>query len=306
MQNTTSKHSLWQFIDDQAGFRVQHPDALSRLYFPLANEAGILSSITPDLHGDIKTNHDSFLTLPVTIEDLHDSKSSRNFWVYVEGKGAWSLTGMSASQHAAKFLRKPKEKVTLDAGMLWHKITRENEDWGLKAEITNFAPVSNDTLEIMIVTLTNTSSSRIKVTPTSAIPIFGRSADNLRDHHHVTSLLHRIVSHPAGVILKPTMSFDERGHKINETIYAVLGATAGGEFPVGSFFTTLSFIGEGGHLEAPQAILENAPPPQKDGASYHGKSAIGALRFKTTALASREKISFVLMLGIATREHQIE
>lgn len=35
---------------------------------------------------------------------------------------------------------------------------------------------------------------------TSAIPIYGRSADNLRDHRHVTSLLHRIRTTGRGVI----------------------------------------------------------------------------------------------------------
>src|SRR3989338_6755603 len=100
MSNTVNKHSLWQFIDDEASFRVASPETVSRLYFPLANEAGILSSITPDLHGDIKTSHNSFLTLPVSIEDLHNIKSSRNFWVYIEGKGeAWSATVVSSLQN---------------------------------------------------------------------------------------------------------------------------------------------------------------------------------------------------------------
>jgi cellobiose phosphorylase len=297
---------LWQFIDDQGSFRVQSPETVSRLYFPLCNEAGILSSITPELYGDIKTNHNSFLMLPVTIEDLHNTKSSRNFWVHVEGKGAWSATGVSAIQHANKFLHKNKEKVTLEAGMLWQKVIRENQEWGLRSEITNFAPFSSDTVELMIVTITNVSGARLKITPTSAIPIFGRSADNLRDHHHVTSLLHRILSHPAGVIVKPTMSFDERGHKVNETLYSVLGVTESGEFPEGCFPTVAEFIGEGGNLESPQAILENLPPPQKDESAYQGKSAIGALKFKTVALAPRQKLSFVLILGISEKESQIE
>ena len=232
MSNTSSRNALWQFIDDQASFRVISPESTSRLYFPLANEAGILSSITPDLYGDIKTNHNSFLMPPVTIEDLHNSKSSRNFWVNVEGKGAWSLTGVSAIQNSNKFLHKNKEKVALEAGMLWHKVTRVNEELGLKSEITNFAPVSPDSVELMIVTLTNIGKTRLKITPTSAIPIFARSADNLRDHHHVTSLLHRIISHPAGVVVKPTMSFDERGHKLNETLYGIFGVTASGEYPL--------------------------------------------------------------------------
>ena len=84
MSHMPNKNSLWQFIDEGASFRVLSPESTSRLYFPLANEGGILSSITPDLHGDIKTNHNAFLMLPVTAEDLHNSKSSRNFWVYVQ------------------------------------------------------------------------------------------------------------------------------------------------------------------------------------------------------------------------------
>src|SRR3989338_9431239 len=185
----THKNALWQFMDDQAGFRVENPETVSRLYFPLANEAGILSSITPDLHGDIKTNHNSFLMRPVTIEDLHDSKSSRNFWVHIEGYGVWSVGGVSAVQNAYKFLHKNKEKVSLDAVMLWHKVTRENQALGLRSEVTNFAPVGRDTIELMVVSLTNLGTAKLKITPTSAIPIFGRSADNLRDHHNVTSLL---------------------------------------------------------------------------------------------------------------------
>lgn len=305
------KNSLWQFMDDQASFRVSSPESVSRLYFPLANEAGILSSITPDLHGDIKTSHDSFLTLPVSIEDLHNTKSSRNFWVYIEGHEgsggqSWSLTGVSALQNTNKFLHKHEEKVSLEAGMLWHKVTRENEKLGLRSEITNFIPASHETLELMLVTLTNTGKSRIKVTATSAIPIFGRSADNLRDHHHVTSLLHRILSHSAGVIVKPTMSFDERGHKINELLYVVLGVNGQGETPLGAFSTVPDFIGEGGNFEVPRAILENLAPPQRDGSSYQGKSAMGALRFKSTTLSPREKTHFVLMLGIAHKESELE
>jgi len=300
------KHPLWQFIDDKASFRVLSPENVSRLYFPLANEAGILSSITPNLYGDIKTNHDSFLTLPVTVEDLHNVKSNRNFWVHIQGKGIWSVTGASAVQNSNKFLHKDREKVALEAGMLWHKVTRENFDLGLKAEITNFAPITDDTVEIMLISLTNIGKSKITFTPTSAIPIFGRSADNLRDHYHVTSLLHRIISHPAGVVVRPTMSFDERGHRLNETLYCVLGAGAEGELPLGAFSSLPDFIGEGGNLEAPQAILENLPLPQKDGTYYQGKSAIGALRFKAVTLAAREKAHFVLVLGIAEKESKVD
>ncbi len=307
------KTQLWQFTDTEGSFRVEAPEGVSRLYFPLANESGILSAITPDLHGDIKTSHDSFLLQPVNVESLHNSKSSRNFWVHIEGKGVWSLTGVSAVQNAKKFLHKDKEKVTLDAGMLWHTVKRENRELGLRAEITNFAPfpsggaeTKDDSLEIMMVSLTNIGSSKLKITPTSAIPVFARSADNLRDHYHVTSLLNRILHHPAGVVVKPTMSFDERGHKLNETLYSVLGFEGSGDLPAGVFSTVPDFIGEGGNFEAPQAIVENLQPPKKDSSAYQGKPAMGAVRFKTSVLSPGKKMQFVLLLGISRNDAEIE
>lgn len=306
MARTSEKTPLWEFMDAEGAFRVGSPTSVSRLYFPLANEAGILSSITPDLHGDIKTGNNSFLTLPVTVEDLHNTKSNRNFWVHIEGKGAWSATGVSALQDADKFLGKTSEKVSLEAGPLWHRVTRESSERKLKAEILNFAPVSDDKVELMVVTITNTGSSKIRITPSSAIPIFARPAENLRDHHHVTSLLHRIAAHPAGVVVKPTMSFDERGHKLNELSYAVLGFQENGEYPLGSFSTVPDFVGEGGDFEAPRSVIENWPLPQKNGNAYQGKSAVGALRFKTQVLGPGKRARFVLILGVAEKESEIE
>ena len=305
MKKKHAHKALWEFIDAQASFRFPDATDMSRLYFPLANEAGILCSITPDLHGDIKTSHDSFLTLPVSIEDLHNTKSTRNFWAYVEGKGAWSLTGVSALQDAEKFSRQTREKVILEAGMLWHKVTRESPVWKLRSEIINFAPVTPDQVEIMMVSLTNTGGAKMKITCTSGIPIFGRSADNLRDHQHVTTLLHRTLSHPAGVVVKPTMSFDERGHKLNETSYAVLGFQENGELPEGSFSSVPDFIGEGGDFESPKSIIENRSSPQKDGNAYQGKPAIGGLRFKSIPLPPGKSVRFVLLLGIAENEVEI-
>lgn len=306
MSTTPTKKMLWEFIDAHGSFRVPSPSGTSRLYFPLANEAGILSSITPDLHGDIKTSHDSYLTLPVSAEDLHNTKSNRNFWVHVEGKGVWSLTGVSSLQEADRFLNKKCEKTSLEAGFLWQKVTRENSEWKLRSEIVNFAPARPEKVELMLVTLTNTGSSKIRITPTSAIPIFARSADNLRDHSHVTSLLHRVLDHPAGVAVRPTMSFDERGHKPNERVYAVLGVQENGELPVGSFSTVSDFVGEGGDFESPQSVIENQPVPQKNTAEMHGKSAMGALRFKTQSLGPGRKARFVLILGIAEKEAQLD
>ena len=75
---------------------MENPQHTSYLYFPLVNEAGMMSAITPTLNGDIKINQNAFLTLPVSMEDLHNTRSARNFWVPVDGAAPWSLTGNSA------------------------------------------------------------------------------------------------------------------------------------------------------------------------------------------------------------------
>jgi cellobiose phosphorylase len=85
--------------------------------------------------------------------------------------------------------------LTLTAGLLWQTVQRTDAHSGLQAEVTSFVPVSKDQVELMRVTLKNTGSETLTLTPTAAIPIYGRSADNLRDHRHVTSLLHRTVLH---------------------------------------------------------------------------------------------------------------
>jgi cellobiose phosphorylase len=288
----------WQFIDDKGTFRLENPAHTSYLYFPLVNEVGMMSSITPTLNGDIKINQNAFLTLPVTMEDLHNSRGARYFWVLVGGTHPWSVTGNSAAQTTQRFLLDPPETVTLDAGFLWHKITRENHDLGLLAEITNFVPTSDDPVELMKVVITNISEKPVHLTPTAAIPLYGRSADNLRDHRHVTSLLHRIRCGPYGIQVHPTLSFDERGHHPNELTYAVLGAGGDGETPVGFFPVVDEFIGEGGKLDWPEAIVNPVEPPAKAGQNLEGYEAIGGIRFKDVVLGPGDSSAFILILGV--------
>src|ERR1035437_7040854 len=218
----------WSFTGEGESFGAQNPDRISRLYFPLCNEAGLLSAITPILHGDIKIGQNQFLTLPVSEQDLHNTRTGRQFWVYVEGKGPWSAAAA-----------KPHESSYLEAGALWHKVTRENKALGLRAVITNFVPAGPEQVEVMRVELTNRGKKPLALTATAALPIFARSADNLRDHRHVTSLLHRIEQVASGVLVSPTMSFDERGHVTNSMVYGVLGCEADGQLPLGSFPTVL-------------------------------------------------------------------
>jgi len=288
----------WKFIDAQGTFELPAPHHSSHLYFPLVNEAGLMSAVTPLLHGDVKSGQHAFLTPPVSIEDLHNTRSARNFWVHVARGKVWSATGNAASQIAQNFTGQEEDTVSLQAGFLWHKITRINRKLGLRAEITNIVPPTGDQVELMLVRITNIADHLIRFTPTAAIPVYGRSADNLRDHRHVTSLLHRISCVKHGVLVRPSLSFDERGHHPNRMIYAVLGAEGDGAPPEGFFPLVEDFIGEGGSLDWPDAAVRSLQNCVQDGQSFEGYEAIGGLRFRDISLLPGQSCAYILVLGI--------
>ncbi|MDP2921833.1 MAG: cellobiose phosphorylase [Candidatus Omnitrophota bacterium] len=278
---------LWRFIDDSAAFLARNPDKVSRLYFPLASESGIMSSVSPNLHGDIKRDQHSFLTVPVSALDLNNTLYNRNFWLYVHGHGAWSIAFSES------------DETLVEAGFLWHKVIKINKKPGIKVEAVNFIPADGESVELMSIEVTNVSRKKLKVTPTASIPIYGRSADNLRDHRHVTSLLNRIKLSKYGVIMTPAMSFDERGHKINQLSYFVLGCKGNSSLPEGSFSTLLEFTGEGGSLANPEAVLKNTSPSKETNIHRQGKEAIGAIRFKTVTLEPGKSVKYIVAMGIS-------
>ncbi len=294
---TPQDNSNWEFIDEAGTFRLSNPHRHNSLYFPLVNEAGIFSAVTPNLHGDIKADQHAFLTPPVSVEDLHNSRSARNFWIQMKGSSPWSVTGNSSAQTARHFTDLDEETI-LEAGFLWQRVTRKNAEIGLQAEVTSFVPASADRVELMKITLTNLSDNTLDFTPTAAIPLYGRSADNLRDHRHVTSLLHRIRCDKFGVLVKPTLSFDERGHQPNNLTYAVLGGEGDGTSPQAFFPIVEDFIGEGGSLDWPQAIVQTLEPEFRAGMNVDGYESIGGLRFRDVRLIPGGKCTFVLILAI--------
>lgn len=212
------------FLDDMGSFRIEHGEKNRLNYFPLAAENGVMASITPELKGDLKRDQNSFVLPPASEEDLRSGMAGRNFWCRFENGELWSAAGMSAAQIAEEFTP-AEEKCIVEAGLLWHRTVRENRTRQLRAAVTSWVPSANGTVEIMQVILENCGEETLRLTPTAAIPLYGRSADNLRDHRHVTSLLNRAESRKEGVILTPTYSFDERGHTPNQRSYFVFGIT---------------------------------------------------------------------------------
>ena len=291
-----------RFLDDDGTFTLNDPEAVSCLYFPLASEAGLKSAITPGLGGDCKLDQETFLLEPVSSENLHASRSTRNFWCVTE-EGCWSAAGASAQQEADRFTQ-AQDGSALTAGLMWQTVERESKGVGLKAEITSFVP-PQENVEIMEVQLTNTGAVSQKVTGIAAIPIYGRSADNIRDHRNVTSMLHRLQTTEHGVLVKPTMSFDEKGHRENHNIYYVLGSTGAGEKPVAFYPTVDSFIGEGGTFLKPRAVYEGAEGVPA-GTEIAGREAMGGIRFPAVTLEPGQSTEYIVLLGVSEDEAEID
>ena len=249
---------------------------------------------SPSTHVAIPVGTQHEVNAPGGEQEGEDTGGVRNFWVRVRDAGVFSALGASDMQQARKFTPE-EEPVTLSAGFMWHSVRRTVKDYGVESTVTTFIPWDSN-VEIMAVTLRNASDGVKTLTPCAAVPIYGRSADNLRDHRHVTSLLHRIQVTEEGVLVKPTMSFDERGHQKNERIYYVLGASGDGEKPVEFFPTVEGFIGEGGSLTHPRSVLEGKAGVSA-GSQEAGKEAMGAFTFKPVAVPPGEEVHYIVLLG---------
>ena len=284
-----------QFLDNDGTFELDRPEDYSYLYFPLASEKGLKSSITPNLGGDIKIDQTSFLLEPVSAENLHNNRSTRNFWAKFDNGDVWSAAGSSAEAENDKFT-KAQDNSKITAGFMWQTIERESKKYGISAEITSFVP-GDLNAEVMSVKLKNTSDKTEKFTPVAAVPIYGRSADNIRDHRNVTSMLHRIHTDKYGIIVTPTMSFDERGHKKNHTSYFVYGESGEGKAPEVFYPTVDLFLGEGGTFTHPGAVYRDLKGA-KAGEYFAGREAVGALQFAEVTLAPGEEVSYTVLLGI--------
>ncbi len=294
----------YRFLDNRGTFRLEQPENTGYLYFPVAGEHGLKGALTPTLGGDLKRGQNEFVLQPVSAEELHNNRSSRNFWCRFGEDACYSLTGASAQAQAAKFTDK-QDKSVLTAGPMWQQIERESKEYSLSSRILSFVPVGEYDVEIMYVEIENKGDEPCSFVPTAAVPLYGRSADNLRDHRHVTSLLHRAVTIPEGVLVTPTLSFDERGHQKNEVTYYVCGMEGDGTKPAGFLPVVEDYIGEGGSFERPESVIRNLPY-DAHGRHYDGYEIVGALRFQTADLKPGEKKRYLLFIGAEKEQKKIE
>ena len=131
-----------QFIDEYGSFTAARPENISYLYFPLASETGLKSSVTPNLGGDSKLDQESFLLEPVSAENLHNNRSTRNFWLASENGGIFSVVGSSARQEDMKFTS-GQDESRLTAGFMWHTMERVSHTPAVRATVTSFIPADD-------------------------------------------------------------------------------------------------------------------------------------------------------------------
>ena len=157
------------FIDKGGSFAIDKPENVSGLYFPLASEAGLKSAVTPNLGGDAKLDQVSFLLEPTSIDNLHNNRSTRNFWCVVNDTDIYSACGASAAQEADQFTDR-QDDSSVEAGLMWHTLHRSSHTLGIASTITSFIP-KEENVEIMHVTIKNQSDKPMEITAYAADPI---------------------------------------------------------------------------------------------------------------------------------------
>ncbi|MBQ8833687.1 MAG: cellobiose phosphorylase [Oscillospiraceae bacterium] len=286
-----------KLLNGQGDFVLRNAQKHPEVCFPLVNEGGMISSVTPMLAGDCKTGQNTYLLAPASSETLHESRAGRNFWVRIEGQEPWSAVGQSAPQQAARFTGREEEAV-LTGGLLWQQVARTHPETGLLAETLSFVPAGWNRVEIMQVRLHNGGSGTQKVTPIAAIPMYGRSADNIRDHRHVTSLLHRVRLRKHGIDLHPTLTFDERGHKPGTVTYRVWAGDETGGPPESFVPLVRDFVGQGSY-DWPQAVVSpETVSRMKAGDTAQGSEVVAALYFAPVELKPGESRRYQIVLTV--------
>ena len=287
----------YEYTGKDGEFILANPGRFSYLYFPDGAMSGMMGCLTPEFGGDLKTSQNTFMLEPVSSDNLHNNRSTRNFWIKIKNGPLVSATGASARQHAAAGTE-DADKVILYAGMLYQRVERVIGGTGLKTEVTVFVPVdTDDKIELMKVRIYNESEKPVTFTATAATPIYGRSADNIRDHRNVTSMLNRVITTKYGITNNPTLTFDERGHRANEIEYGFFAATGDGKAPSGFCPVMEEFIGEGGSLDNPKFPVTGTPV-YGIGERVDGFEAMGAAIFDEVTLDPQESVEYVTALVV--------
>lgn len=288
------KEKLSFGIDSE--FVLNNAENYGYIYYPLVNECGMKSSITPSMAGDCKIDQSHFALLPQSQIDLHNSMFTRNIYFLVNNKPVY-LNGLSPYQLLHK------DKVSVKTGFIYFNCLRENQY--LTFDTTSFVPSDFDFVELTKVKITNNSDKAIDIKSIVGIPMYCRSAESLRDHRHVTSLLNKCYIENNGIVNEPTMLFDETGHKKGDCLYGI-HAKCNKVAPKKYWPLLNSFIGEGNTLINPQALFEDLDNNYKVGDIVAGEEVLGGIEFECFKLQPKESFTIEFMISISKTREELD
>ncbi|TNF08675.1 MAG: cellobiose phosphorylase [Bacillota bacterium] len=260
--------------------QIKHITQNDGTYYPLFNLKGLRSSITPFFGGDLKLDHHHFALKPTTQVDLFNDLFSRHVIIACDNE-VYFLNGQTEKQQ--------QDEVIYETGLLSQRVIRKNHLFEIDTK--SYIPL-HDNVELHLLNITNTSDKPLKFNITTAIPLYGRSADNLRDHRHVTSLLNRIQVAQNGILLYPTLSFDERGHQANHTVYSVFAYSP--QANIKNYIPVLDDFMNGGSIQFPKGLDYSA----EVGSVINGYEAIGGMGFEEITLNPQHKLELIISIGI--------
>lgn len=251
-------------------------------YFPLYNQQ-LKSSITPQLLGDLKLDFHRYLLEPISERGLFES-FGRHVLLYIDDE-TYTLSGKGHLQQ--------NDTINVSYYALYQEVKRSNPKYRIK--ITSFIP-SDENIELHEVIYKNTTNQDQRLKVVVAIPLYGRSAENIHDHRHVTSLLNQTEVIDRGILLTPTLSFDERGHLPNQTTYGVFSNSE--DLVIEGYYPCYDTFVDGGSLLYPKG-MHNL---YKQGDTCDGYEALGGIAYQEMIIKPNEEICFYFGLSIGHKE----
>ncbi len=257
-------------------------------YFPLFNLNGFRSSITPFFGGDVKTDLHHFAIEPASELELFEHTQSRNVCFEVD-QNLYFLNGQTHLQQ--------DDSIEYEVGMLYQHVTRMNALHHIKT--TSFV-LKDDMAEVHKITYTNVTQKPQSLKITTATPIYARSADNIRDHRHVTSLLQQIDVLQGAIKVKPTLSFDERGHQLNDTTYYFIAHS--NDLKIEGYIPTVDQYLNNGSFHFPKGVHQL----EQEGHHVDGYEAMGGISFNEKIIEPNSSVTFYMAIAIEKKEIDIK
>lgn len=256
------------------------------IYFPLMNQKGLKGFITPFFAGHLAIDHDHYVLEPTSERNLYHH-TSRNVMFFINNK-RYDLNGLLPHQLETTF--------TYETGLSYQKVTREVDQ--IIIETTSFL-VSETNVERHKIKVVNHHDFPVTFQAISAVELYGRSAENQRDHRHVTSLLNVTEFHPQVVLMQPTLHFDETGHHLNAYTYGVSFQMIGHE-NLGASPTLDRFIGEGSLLY-PKGLDDIVAS-----GTFYGYETIASFQTEVITLQPNEEKNIMLAIGVDKNKENLK